>query len=195
VRRLALAALVLAAACGRRSDGPYAVIETSRGRMVARLYADKAPKTVAHVLALADGTKAWRDPKTGQVVFRPLYDGTVFHRVVPGFYIQGGDPSGTGSGDANVPVPDENLNAKFDRPGLMGMASWGAGTSGTQFFITLSPQPDLNGQHTLFGELVEGLDVAKAIAAVPRDEKNGDRPLDPPVLKSLRVVAARPGMR
>ncbi|MDE2141624.1 MAG: peptidylprolyl isomerase [Elusimicrobia bacterium] len=164
--------------------------------MVARLFEDRAPKTVAHLRALSDGTKAWRDPKTGQVVFRPLYDGNIFHRVVPGYYIQTGDPSGTGTGDANVPVPDEiTPGARFDRPGLLGMASWGPGTSSTQFFITLSPQPDLNGRHTLFGELVEGLDVAKAIAAVPRDEKNGDRPLDPPVLKSLRVVAARPGMR
>lgn len=193
MRRLALAALLLAASCSRRPDGPFLVIETAKGRMVARLYADKAPLTVAHLRALADGTKPWRDPKTGRTVRRPLYDGTVFHRVVPGYYIQGGDPSGTGEGDAAAPVPDENLpGARFDRPGLLGMASWGPGTSGTQFFITLSAQPDLNGQHTLFGELVEGLDVAKAISLAPRDEKNGDRPYDPPALKSLRVVTARP---
>jgi peptidyl-prolyl cis-trans isomerase A (cyclophilin A) len=193
VRRAALAVLLLAAGCARPPAGPYAVFETSKGRMVARLFADKAPLTVAHFRALADGEKPWRDPKTGQVVLRPLYDGTVFHRVVPGFYIQGGDPAGTGSGDAAVPVPDEfRAGARFDRPGLLGMASWGPGTSGTQFFVTLSPQPDLNGRHTLFGELVEGLGVAEAIAAVPRDEKNGDRPLDPPVLKSVRVVATRP---
>ena len=189
-------ALAFSAACGRTASGPYAVIETSKGRMVARLYDDKAPKTVAHLRVLSDGTKPWRDPKTGQIVFRPLYDGNIFHRVVPNFYIQTGDPSGTGNGDAAVPVPDEiSPGARFDRPGLLGMASWGPGTSSTQFFITLSPQPDLDGKHTLFGELVEGLDVAKSISLVPRDEKNGDRPLDPPVLKSLRVVAARPGMR
>jgi peptidyl-prolyl cis-trans isomerase A (cyclophilin A) len=193
---LALIAVLLSAACGRSADGPYAVLETSKGRMVARLYADAAPKTVAHLRALSEGAKAWRDAETGQAVYRPLYDGNIFHRVVPGFYIQTGDPSGTGSGESDVPVPDENLSsARFDRPGLLGMASWGPGTSSTQFFITLSPQPDLDGKHTLFGELVEGINVAKSIAAVPRDEKNGDRPLDPPVLKSLRVVAARPGMR
>ncbi|MBI3564878.1 MAG: peptidylprolyl isomerase [Elusimicrobia bacterium] len=183
----------MGAACARAPKGPYAVLETSKGRIVARLYADAAPKTVAHLAALAGGTKPWRDPKSGQVVYRPLYDGVVFHRVVPGYYVQTGDPAGTGDGDPAVPVPDEiRKDLKFDRPGLLGMASWGPGTSQAQFFVTLSPQPDLDGQHTLFGEVVEGLEVAKAIAAVPRDEKNGDRPLDPPVLKSLRVVEKRP---
>jgi peptidyl-prolyl cis-trans isomerase A (cyclophilin A) len=187
------AVVLLAAACARGPQGPYAVLETSKGRIVARLYADAAPKTVAHLRALADGTKPWRDPKTGQVVYRPLYDGVVFHRVVPGYYIQTGDPAGTGAGEPAVPVPDEiRPGLRFDRPGLLGMASWGPGTSQSQFFITLSPQPDLDGQHTLFGEVIEGMDAAKAISVVPRDEKNGDRPLDPPVLKSLRVVAARP---
>jgi peptidyl-prolyl cis-trans isomerase A (cyclophilin A) len=149
---------------------------------------------VAHLRALAAGTKPWRDPKTGEVVLRPLYDGTLFHRVIPGFLIQGGDPAGTGDGDPAAPVPDElDGGARFDRPGLLGMASWGPGTSQTQFFITLAAAPELDGRHTLFGEVVEGLDVARAIAAVPRDEKSGsDRPLEPPVLKSLRVVDARP---
>jgi peptidyl-prolyl cis-trans isomerase A (cyclophilin A) len=193
VRRAALAALLLAAACGR-ARGPYAVLETSKGRMVARLYADKTPQTVAHLMALANGTMPWRDPKTGQVVLRPLYDGTIFHRVIPGLLIQGGDPAGTGDGDPAVPVPDEDAAAsRFVKPGLLGMASWGPGTSQTQFFITLGPARDLDGQHTIFGELVEGLDVANAIAAVPRDEKTGnDRPFEPPVLKSFRVVSQRP---
>jgi len=190
--RAALVLLLLAAACGR-VKGPYAVLETSKGRMVARLYADRAPKTIAHLKALADGSKPWKD-KTGQVVLRPLFDGTVFHRVIPGLLIQGGDPAGSGEGDPAVPVPDEDWAAsRFDKPGLLGLASWGPGTSQTQFFITLGPARDLDGKHTIFGELVEGLDVAKAIAAVPRDEKSGsDRPFDPPVLKSFRVVDARP---
>jgi peptidyl-prolyl cis-trans isomerase A (cyclophilin A) len=193
VRRPALAALLLAAACAR-VPGPYAVLETSKGRLVARLYADRAPKTVAHLRELAGGTKPWRDPKTGRIVLRPLYDGTVFHRVIPGLLIQGGDPAGTGEGDPSAPVVDElSGGARFDKPGLLGMASWGPGSSQTQFFITLAPAPDLDGQHTIFGELVEGLEVANAIAAVPRDEKSGsDRPFDPPVLKSFRVVASRP---
>jgi peptidyl-prolyl cis-trans isomerase A (cyclophilin A) len=194
VRRAALGALLLAAACSRGPVGPYAVLETSKGRMVARLYADRAPLTIAHLRALADGTKPWRDPKTKEIILRPLYDGTVFHRVIPGLLIQGGDPAGTGDGDPAAPVADElSGGARFDKPGLLAMASWGPGSSQTQFFITLAPAPDLNGKHTIFGELVEGLDVAKAIAAVPRDERSGsDRPFEPPVLKSLRVVATRP---
>jgi len=191
MRRAALAALLLLAACGR-SSGPYAVLETSKGRLVARLYPDRAPKTIAHLKALSDGTKPWTDPKTGQVVLRPLYDGTVFHRVVPGFMIQGGDPTGAGGGDPAVPVLDEFSGAKFDRAGLLGMASWGPGTSQTEFFVTLGPAPDLDGKYTLFGELVEGLAAAQAIAAAPRDIKNYDRPFAPPVLKSLRIVSKRP---
>ncbi|MEK7382366.1 MAG: peptidylprolyl isomerase [Elusimicrobiota bacterium] len=191
MRRAALVVLLVLAACGR-PQGPYAVLETSKGRLVARLYSDRAPRTIAHLRALSDGTKPWRDPKTGQVVLRPLYDGTVFHRVVPGFMIQGGDPAGVGGGDPAVPIQDEFSGSKFDRPGLLGMASWGPGTSQTQFFITLGPAPDLDGQYTLFGELVEGLEVARAIGAVARDIANYDRPLEPPVLKSLRVVLSRP---
>lgn len=193
MRRLAAAALLLAAACARPA-GPYAVFETSKGRMVAALDPVRAPKTVAHLSALAGGTKPWRDPKTGQVVLRPLYDGTAFHRVIPGLLIQGGDPAGTGDGDPAAPVPDEpSARGRFDRPGLLAMASWGPGSSQTQFFITLGPARDLDGRYTIFGELVEGLDAAKAIAAVPRDERSGnDRPFEPPVLKSLRVVAHRP---
>ncbi len=189
-----VALLILFSACARPYAGPYAVLETSKGRMVARLDSNRAPKTVAHLRALADGSKPWRDAKTGQVVLRPLYDGTVFHRVIPGLLIQGGDPTGTGEGDPAVPVPDEGpRTARFDRAGLLAMASWGPGSSQSQFFITLAPAPDLDGKYTIFGELVEGLETAKAIAAVPRDEKSGnDRPFEPPVLESFRVVDARP---
>ncbi len=191
MRRALAAAVLLAAACAKPAPGPYAVFETSKGRMVARLFPDRAPKTVAHFTALANGTEPWRD-RDGKTAVGPLYDRTVFHRVIPGFMIQGGDPAGTGEGDPGVPVPDE-FGAKFDRPGLLGMASWGPGTSQSQFFITLAPAHDLDGRYTLFGELVEGLDVAEAIAAVPRDTQSGsDRPFDPPVLRSVRVVPNRP---
>lgn len=177
--RLALAGLLLVSGCSQA--GPYAVLETSKGRMVARLYADRAPKTIAHLRALAGRPK-------------PFYDGLVFHRVAPGFLIQTGDPAGTGGGDPKLPVPDEiRPGDRFDRPGLLGMASWGPGTSQTQFFITLGPAPDLDGLHTMFGELIEGLEVANAIAAVPRETKDGiDRPYDPPVLKSFKIVLSRP---
>lgn len=180
MRRLALAALLAAAACAREPGGPYAVLETSKGRMVARLDESSAPKTVAHLRALCARPK-------------PFYDGLVFHRVAPGFLIQTGDPTGAGSGDPGLPVADEfRPGARFDRPGLLGMASWGPGTAQTQFFVTLGPAPDLDGLHTLFGELTEGLEVAKAIAAVPRVTTDGaDRPYDPPVLKSLKIVPSR----
>jgi peptidyl-prolyl cis-trans isomerase A (cyclophilin A) len=192
VRLVVLAAL--AAACARGPSGPYAVIETSKGRIVARLYADRAPKTVAHFRGLAEGSIAWREPAGGRMARRPLYDGTVFHRVVPDFLIQGGDPAGTGDGDPAVPIADENASdARFDRPGLLGMASWGPGTSQSQFFITLAAAPELDGRHTLFGEVSEGLDVARAISRAPRDEKGGrERPLDPPILRSLRFAPAKP---
>lgn len=179
MRWLAFAALLLGAACGQ--SGPYAILETSKGRMVAKLYEDRSPKTVAHLRALAGRPK-------------PFYNGLLFHRVAPGFLIQTGDPTGTGHGDPKLPVPDETRPGdRFDRPGLLGMASWGTGTSQTQFFITLAPQRDLDGRHTIFGELVEGFEVASAIAAVPRETKQGtDRPYDPPVLKSFKIVLARP---
>lgn len=179
MRAAVLAAVLLAAGCGQ--TGPFAVMETSKGRMVARLYPDRAPKTIAHLRALAGRPQ-------------PFYDGLVFHRVAPGFLIQTGDPTGSGKGDPKLPVPDEiRPGDRFDKPGLLGMASWGSGTSQTQFFITLGPAPDLDGLHTMFGELIEGLEVAQAIAAVPRETKDGvDRPFDPPVLKSFKIVLSRP---
>lgn len=179
MRRLALVALLLGAGC--KQAGPFAILETSKGRMVARLYKDRAPKTVAHLRALTGRPK-------------PYYDGLLFHRVAPGFLIQTGDHTGTGQGNPKLPVPDEiRPGDRFDRPGLLGMASWGPGTAQTQFFITLGAQPDLNGRHTLFGELIEGLEVASAIAAVPRETRHGaDRPYEPPVLKSFKIVLARP---
>lgn len=179
MRRWALAALLLGAGCGK--PGPYLILDTSKGRMVAKLYEDRAPKTVAHLRSLAGRPK-------------PFYNGLIFHRVIPGFLIQTGDPAGTGAGDPKLPVPDEiHPDDRFDREGLLGMASWGPGTSQTQFFITLGPAPDLDGLHTRFGELVEGIEVARAIAAVPRDQKDGsNRPYDPPVLKSLKIVLSRP---
>lgn len=175
-----LVALLLTVACGPK-PGPFAILETSKGRMVAKLYEDRAPKTVAHLRALAGRPK-------------PFYNGLIFHRVAPGFLIQTGDPAGDGKGDPKLPVPDEiRPGDRFDKPGLLGMASWGPGTAQTQFFITLAPQRDLDGLHTLFGEIIEGLEVANAIAAVPRETKDGiDRPYDPPVLKSFKIVLARP---
>lgn len=166
-----------------------AVLTTSMGVIKVRLLSDKAPKTCEHFIGLATGAKAWRDPRDGREKRTPLYDGVIFHRVIPGFMIQTGDPLGDGRGDIGITIADEiKPDLRYDRPGLLGMANFGPDTGGSQFFITLGAAPMLDGRHTLFGEVVEGLDVARAIASVPRDETSGsDRPLKPVVLKTLRI--------
>jgi peptidyl-prolyl cis-trans isomerase A (cyclophilin A) len=182
------------AACGKRPPtlpaATFAIIETSMGDITVRLLMDKAPKTVAHFIGLATGRKAWRDPRNGVMRRQPLYDGVTFHRVVPGFMIQTGDPSGRGDGDIGCAIKDEiDLRARYDRPGLVGMANFGPDTNGSQFFITVGPGPDLDGHNTLFGRVVGGLDVAVAISRVPRNElENSNRPLKPVWIKKLRIV-------
>ena len=170
--------------------GPCAVIETSMGTITVRLLADKAPRTVEHFIGLATGHKQWRDPRTGQVRFDPIYDGVIFHRVIPGFMIQTGDPSGRGDGDIGYTIADEiDPQARYDRPGLVGMANFGPGTNGSQFFITVGPGQDLDGRNTLFGRVIEGLDVATAISKVPREElESSNRPLQPVWIKKVRIV-------
>ncbi|MDD5629783.1 MAG: peptidylprolyl isomerase [Elusimicrobia bacterium] len=195
MKRIAGLALLLAlapAACKRapKASGTLAVLETSMGTITVELLQDKTPKTVAHFIGLATGKKAWRDPRNGEVRYQPLYDGVVFHRVVPGFMIQTGDPSGRGDGDIGAAVKDEiDPRARYDRPGLVGMANFGPDTNGSQFFITVGPGPDLDGRNTLFGKVVDGLEVAVAISKVPRNElEHSNRPLKPVLLKSLRIV-------
>ena len=154
------------------------------GTIVCRLFEKEAPKTVANFRGLAAGTKAWTDPATGKMKHTPLYNGTTFHRVIPGFMIQGGDPLGTGEGSPGFEFEDEvDPNLKFDRPGLLAMANSGPNTNGCQFFITVAPSPHLNGHYSLFGEVVSGQDVAEAISQVPRDAD--DKPLTP--VKILRI--------
>jgi peptidyl-prolyl cis-trans isomerase A (cyclophilin A) len=155
----------------------YATLETSKGDIRVRLFPDTAPRTVENFVGLATGTKAWRDPATGAEQHRPLYDGTVFHRVIPDFMIQGGDPLGTGRGGPGYRFEDELGGPhRFDRPGYLAMANAGPDTNGSQFFITQVPTPWLDGKHTIFGEVVEGMEVVDAIAAVPRGA--GDRPVE-----------------
>ena len=170
--------------------GTFAVIETSMGTITVQLLADKAPQTVAHFIGLATGKKAWRDPRNGVVRHEPLYDGVAFHRVVPSFMIQAGDPSGRGDGDIGCTIKDEiDPRARYDRPGLVGMANFGPDTNGSQFFITVGPGPDLDGRNTLFGRVVDGFDVAVAISKVPRNElESSNRPLKPVWIKKLRIV-------
>src|SRR6266511_2856818 len=159
------------------ADQLYATFKTSAGDIVIKLLPEKAPKTVENFLGLVDGTKEWTDPNTNQKVKRPLYDGTVFHRVIPDFMIQGGDPLGTGTGGPGYSFEDEvDGPRRFDAPGYLAMANAGPNTNGSQFFITQVPTPWLDGKHTIFGEVVEGMEVVDAIAASDRDAR--DRPLE-----------------
>ena len=166
--------------------GLYAVIYTSMGNIVCRLFPEDAPKTVANFRGLATGTKPWTDPATGKLKHTRLYSGTTFHRVIPQFMIQGGDPLGTGSGDPGYKFDDEfSPNRTFEKPGILAMANSGPNTNGCQFFITVAPTPHLNGKHTIFGEVVSGQDVADAISQVPRDAD--DKPLTPVKIVTIAI--------
>jgi peptidyl-prolyl cis-trans isomerase A (cyclophilin A) len=143
----------------------YATFKTSAGDILVKLLPEKAPKTVENFVSLAEGTRDWTDPKTRQQVKRPLYDGTVFHRVIPDFMIQGGDPEGTGRGGPGYKFGDEiGPDNRFDKPGLLAMANAGPNTNGSQFFITEVPTPHLNRGHTIFGEVVKGFELVPKIA-------------------------------
>jgi peptidyl-prolyl cis-trans isomerase A (cyclophilin A) len=161
-------------------------LETSHGSIVCRLFEKEAPNTVANFTGLAEGTKEFRDARTGQKVKRPFYDGLIFHRVIPGFMIQGGCPLGTGTGDAGYKFADEfHLSLRHDRAGKLSMANAGPNTNGSQFFITVAPTPWLDNHHTIFGEVIEGQEVAVKISTVPRDRS--DRPLEPVVIQKVQI--------
>ena len=150
----------------KMADAVFATFKTSMGDIVVKLLPEKAPKTVENFLGLAEGTKEWKDPRSGQTVKKPLYDGTVFHRVIPQFMIQGGDPLGTGTGGPGYKFADEiGPDNKFAKPGLLAMANAGPNTNGSQFFITEVPTPWLDRGHTIFGEVVKGFDLVPKIAA------------------------------
>jgi peptidyl-prolyl cis-trans isomerase A (cyclophilin A) len=164
----------------------YATLKTSLGVIVIRLYHDKAPKTVENFVGLASGTKEWTDPKTGEKVKRPLYNGTLFHRVIPGFMIQGGDPLGRGTGGPGYKFADEfNPDLRHNKAGILSMANSGPNTNGSQFFITLGPTPHLDNHHSVFGEVVQGQDVVTAIGNAPRGPN--DRPLKDVVLQEVVI--------
>jgi peptidyl-prolyl cis-trans isomerase A (cyclophilin A) len=163
-----------------------ATLRTSEGPVVIRLFPDQAPKTVRNFVDLAEGSREWTDPRTRQTTDARLYDGTVFHRVIPRFMIQGGDPLGTGTGGPGYQFADEiHPDLQFDRPYLLAMANAGPGTNGSQFFITVVPTPHLNGKHTIFGEVVDGRDVVDRISQTQTNRN--DRPLQDVVLESVAV--------
>src|SRR5436309_7495939 len=170
-----------------RQPGLYATFDTSEGQIVCRLFDKEAPKTVANFVELAEGTREWTHPVTRSKSKDRLYDGTIFHRVIPNFMIQGGDPSGTGMGGPGYKFQDETKGAphKFDKPGKLAMANSGPNTNGSQFFITVAPTPHLTGNHTIFGEVVEGQEIAVKIAGVQRNRQ--DRPLKVVVLESVTI--------
>jgi len=170
--------------------GPTAVFDTSMGRMTCKLFSQEAPKTVANFIGLAEGAKDWTNPAEPHQTMhdKPLYNGTIFHRVIPGFMIQGGDPLGTGEGDPGYTVPDEvNPNLNFDVPGRLAMANSGPNTDGSQFFVTTAPYPSLNQHYTIFGQCDQhSVLVAESIADVERDDH--DKPLEAVVLKKVTIV-------
>src|SRR5690242_1477358 len=170
-----------------REQGTYAILNTSEGKIVCRLLEKEAPVTTKNFIDLAEGKRSWKDNVSGKGGNGPLYNGTIFHRVIPDFMIQGGDPSGTGMGGPGYKFQDETKGSphKFDRPGKLAMANAGPGTNGSQFFITVAPTEWLTGKHTIFGEVVEGQDVVNKISAVPRNAQ--DKPHKPVVLESVVI--------
>ena len=169
-----------------REAGTYAIFETSMGNIVIKLLEKEAPKTVANFIALAEGTKEFTDSATGQKVKRNFYDGLGFHRVIPQFMIQGGCPRGKGTGDPGYKFADEfHPTLKHSKAGKLSMANSGPNTNGSQFFITVAATPWLDNRHTIFGEVVEGQDVADKISNAPRD--SSDRPKTPISLQKVKI--------
>lgn len=160
-----------------------ATLHTNHGDIVCKLYAQDCPRTVGNFVGLATGTTPWKD-KGGRPQTKPLYDNTIFHRVIPDFMVQAGDPEGTGRGGPGYRFGDEFVaHLRHDKPGILSMANAGPNTNGSQFFITERATPWLDNRHTVFGEVVEGMDVVHAIAAVDRDD--GDRPHTDVVLQRV----------
>jgi peptidyl-prolyl cis-trans isomerase A (cyclophilin A) len=165
---------------------PTATFETSLGSFTVRLMPDHAPKTVENFVSLAVGDKEWTDPRDGARKNEPLYDGTIFHRVIADFMIQGGDPRGTGTGGPGYTFEDEVSDGpSFDRPGLLAMANAGPNTNGSQFFVTVTATPWLTGKHTIFGEVVDGYDVVEQISKTSTGSQ--DRPTTDVVLKRVTI--------
>ncbi|WP_030455195.1 peptidylprolyl isomerase [Herbidospora cretacea] len=172
------------------AENLIATLNTNRGTIKIKLWPNQAPKTVRNFVELAEGTREWTHPETGQKTNAKLYDGTIFHRVIAGFMLQGGDPLGQGIGGPGYDFDDEiHVDNQFNRPYLLAMANagkrFGKGTNGSQFFITVAKTPHLNQGHTIFGEVIEGTDVVDAIATTETDGR--DRPIKDVVLESVTI--------
>jgi len=170
-----------------RTPGVYATFDTSEGAIVCRLFEREAPVTVKNFIDLAQGSREWTHPTTRAKSSTPLYNGTIFHRVIPDFMIQGGDPTGTGMGGPGYQFEDETKGSphKFDKPGKLAMANSGPNTNGCQFFITVAATQWLTGKHTIFGEVVEGQDVVEKISKVARNRQ--DKPNKDVVLNAVKI--------
>ncbi len=164
----------------------YAHFETTLGNFTAELFEDRVPKTVGVFAGLADGSKEWKHPKTGEKHTKPYYDGIIFHRVINGFMIQSGDPLGQGYGGPGFQFEDEfHPELRHDRAGILSMANAGPNTNGSQFFVTLGPTPHLDRRHSVFGAVTSGLDVVEKIGKVQTDKS--DRPSTPVVINKLTI--------
>ena len=169
-----------------QDPGTYAVFETNLGSFTVRLFTDEAPKTTANFIGLAEGTKSFTDPKTGQEAQRPFYDGIIFHRVIDGFMIQGGDPLEQGIGGPGYEFEDEfHPKLRHSKPGILSMANAGPNTNGSQFFITVAPTQHLDNRHSVFGEVVRGMDVVYKIAKAPTGRN--DKPVNDIVMQHVKI--------
>jgi len=183
--------LMILVGCGSKAmkdDGIYAVFKTSYGEFVCKLFYDKAPVTVGSFVGLAEGSIEFTDSKTGQKVKRPYFDGIIFHRVIKDFVIQAGDPLGNGTGGPGYDFIDEiDSSLFFNEAGILAMANRGPNTNGSQFFVTLAPTEHLNGRHTIFGKIVDGMDVVKKIGLAKTDEQ-ANKPFTPITINTLKIV-------
>ena len=167
------------------SPGTYARFDTTEGEFLVRFFEKEAPRTVANFVGLAEGTREWTHPGTGKKQSTAFYDGLIFHRVIDGFMIQGGDPLGVGTGGPGYKFEDEfSPKLRHSKEGILSMANAGPNTNGGQFFITLGPTPHLDGKHSVFGEVVEGMDVVRKIGKVPTGA--GNKPTTP-VTMSVKI--------
>lgn len=170
------------------AEALHATLSTNRGDITLNLFPNHAPKTVRNFVELAEGAREWTDPNSGQRTTAKLYDGTVFHRVIAGFMIQGGDPLGSGRGGPGYKFADEiHPELVFERPYLLAMANAGPDTNGSQFFITVAPQPHLNRRHTIFGEVADESSRAVVDAIANTATDRADRPVDPVVVESVTI--------